>query len=161
MSTVIRAQMPTKESFKKYGSIIELNKPSGSVNKGLLDYWPLYNITCKLPNAGILEIRKLENSDITVLERHLLYEELFVPVSGTGIMPFAPASDPNDPDAQPDISKIEAFVVDGTKAFIVKKGVWHYPARPVDDVIRFLMVVSQECGLDIYNREIDPVSVIL
>jgi ureidoglycolate hydrolase len=161
MNKIIHAKMPTQENFKKYGKIIDLDQPSGTITAGLLDYWPLYSISCKLPNAGILEIRRQENTEITVLERHLLYEELFIPVSGIGIMPFAPASDHDDMDAEPDVAKMEAFVVDGTKAFVVKKGVWHYPARPIGNVIRFLMVVSEECGLDLYNKDITPVSVIL
>ena len=161
MSKTIQIKPLTAENFAKYGKIIDLNQPNGDVSDGMVDYWPLYGVTCKLPTVGILEIRRQGGVSPQALERHLLYEEVFIPVDGMGVMPFAPAADLENLDAEPDISRIEAFLIDGTKALVIEKGVWHYPARPITPAIRFAMVVSEECGNDLYEKPVEGVVVTL
>lgn len=155
----IKVKELTAENFAPYGQIIDLNKSGGGKSEGSIDYWPKYAITTTPPQAGILEIRKTADSRITNLERHLLYDEVFIPVDGMAIMPFAPAADLDNLDAKPDVSTLEAFLIDGTKAMVIKKGVWHYPAKPITDAIRFFMIVSEECSADLYDKEITPVEV--
>ena len=160
MKKVIKTKELTPENFAPYGMLIDLNKACGDKSDGTIDYWPLYSISAYLPTAGILEIRKSENCNPDKLERHLLYDEVFIPVDGKGIMPFAPAADLDNIDAVPDEDTIEAFIVDGSKAMVINKGVWHYPAKPfIGDAMRFFMVVSEEVADDLYEKPIGPIEI--
>lgn len=123
----------TQENFKDYGTVIDLpeSEPT-AVLKGLRCWHHIDRLqTPGEIDIGLLQIEK-QDMVFTQIERHFESHEMFSPVHGQGVMIFAPEGD-FDP------SKLEAFYIDGTKAFTVNIGVWHYPPIPVTDYIRLTM----------------------
>jgi ureidoglycolate hydrolase len=89
------------------------------------------------------------------IENHLCNREVFFPMEGTGVMLFAPAG------TDPDLTKLEAFYVDGTKAFTIDQGVWHCPPLPLGDYIRIALIVPDGILNDLNLRDIPAAKVVL
>jgi ureidoglycolate lyase len=101
--------------------------------------------------TGILETYRQEHFVIKELERHLTGPEIFIPVEGVSMMPFAPAGK----TGKPDVDEIEVFIIDGTQGLVIEKGVWHFPPLPLTPVMRFVLTVPKNVGddLDIQSFE--------
>ena len=150
----IKVKELTEDNFSKYGALIDLKKTRDKPSESPMNYWPLYNITFELPHLGILEIER-DGFPISVLEKHIIIEEVFIPVSGIGIMPFALPNVIKHVDKQSKINEIEAFLIDGSKALIINRGIWHYPPQPLSKSIRFLMALTREYASDTCKMPID------
>jgi len=162
MDRVVKAKLLTSENFSKYGYIIDKPSRSSDVAREYLDYWHgLYNPGPEADvTLGYLEIRR-QAFEITALERHVTGAEIFIPVEGVSIMPFAPASDMDDPDAVPDSNNFEAFIVDGTKGMVINKGVWHFPPLPITERMGFIVTVPKEVSKDLDIKIVNKTGIVL
>jgi ureidoglycolate lyase len=116
----------TADSFAPYGEIIgergnvDIDLDGGNVNlvTQTVESRPLY---------------------FDFLGRHQRSEQVFVPIGGTqSIIAVAPPSPQNS--ALPDVKKMAAFLVDGTRAFKLHRGTWHASAFPLDEYATFLVL---------------------
>lgn len=149
---VVRAEKLTAESFKPFGSVLGPQRGKPTVTSEILDFWDLIaELRMENPEAGYLVVkpRPFTFSD---MERHVKTPEGFVPLGGCSIFPLAPPGDLDDPKALPDVDEISAFIMDGTKAVILKKGVWHWAPFPLGEAVSFLVILRRgtvEDDLDI------------
>jgi len=136
----IKAKFFTPEEFKPFGTIIGLPKAKPTVSVSSLDYW---DEVAPLPNedrAISYLLCKRKAFEFDSMERHVKTVEVFVPLRGCSIFPFAPPSKLDDLKAKPDISKIEAFIMDGTQAIVMHKGTWHVPPIPLTEEATFVVI---------------------
>jgi len=80
---------------------------------------------------------------LTRMERHVKGPEVFIPMEGCSIFCLAPARDLDDPDAIPSPDEVTGFIIDGTTAVIVNKGVWHWAPFPITKQASFLLLLRK------------------
>jgi ureidoglycolate hydrolase len=143
---IVQCSLLTAERFAPYGSLIEKPMREGDVERDYLSWWGgLYDLDFEgTASLGILSIKR-RPFIVNQLERHMKAVEIFVPVHGTSIMPFA---------GPEDITKCEAFIVDGTAGIVINKGVWHFPPFPVTERMEFVLTVRKETADDLEIRDI-------
>jgi len=102
-------------------------------------------------SLGILTIKR-RPFIVDQLERHMKAVEIFIPVKGVSIMPFA---EPGD------IKKCEVFVIDDTAGLIIEKGVWHFPPFPVTGEMEFVLTVRKDTADDLEIRDIPGLNILM
>jgi ureidoglycolate hydrolase len=161
---MIKAQVMTKQAYAKYGTLIERDtsgKPD--VEREYLNYWgDIYDLEFDNgATTGYLEMFRQKDFVVNQLERHVTGPEIFIPVEGVSLMAFAPAGDNSDPDDNPDVDKIEIFIVDGTQGIVIERGVWHFPPLPITPVMRFMLTVPKDVGEDLDIKEFKDIQIML
>ena len=162
MSRLVKANLLSQEAFMTFGRVIEKPARDGDVAREYLDWWGgLFDLDFRdKASLGYLEIRR-QAFEITALERHVRAAEIFIPIQGVSIMPFAPAGDNEDPDAVPDLSRLTAFIVDGTQGLVIEKGVWHFPPLPITERMVFILTVRKETADDLDIKPIETTGITL
>ena len=128
-------QPMTRETFAEYGEIIgdrgqvEVDLDGGTVSVA----------------AQAVEARPLT---FDFLGRHVRSEQVFSPLGGTtSVLAVGPPSS----DGNPDIMRLAAFLVDGTKAFKLHRGTWHTSAFPLEGNATFLVLDREGTLEDDYD----------
>lgn len=158
----IKAQELSAASFKPFGHVIELPDRNPDITRDNLSWWGnLFDIPrTDIFSLGFLRIyRKSFVTD--ALERHIKAPEIFIPIQGTGVMPFAPASPAGEEPAVPNESALTAFILDGTKGIVINQGVWHSPGLAVTGQLDFILTVRKETADDIDIKMIKPQRILL
>jgi len=150
MPKLVKAQLLTAKAFRPFGRLIEKPSREADVGRDYLDWWGgLYDLAFEdTASLGYLEIRR-RKFEIDALERHVKAVEVFIPIDGVSIMPFAPAGDLDDPAAKPDASRLTAFIVDGTQGLVIERGVWHFPPFPLTERMAFILTVRKDTADDL------------
>lgn len=157
MDEFIKVKILTKESFEKYGTVLE--KPENTkadVEREFLDYWNgLYDIRqdCEF-TVGCLCIKR-QQFEIRQLERHLTGPEIFIPLSGISIIPFAARGE------NPEEEEIEIFLLDGTQGIVIDSGIWHFPPLPISPDTKLLLCVPKYVSSDLEMRDVPSRKIIL
>lgn len=148
----IKAEWLTSESFKQFGSIVGPQREKPTVTSEILDFWDLVaELNMKNAEVGYLVVRSRPFL-FDKMERHVRTTEMFIPMGGCSIFPLAPAAGLDDPDALPLIDEIKAFILDGSSAVILKRGVWHWAPFPLSQSAAYLVLLEKgtvEKDLDI------------
>ena len=84
------------------------------------------------------------------MERHFHVSQAFIPLGGEhAVVAVAPPS--ADRGSVPELEAIRAFLLDGSKGYVLHKGTWHsldrFPLRPPDS--RFVMITDHETQDDL------------
>ncbi|MDW8021361.1 MAG: ureidoglycolate lyase [Nitrososphaerota archaeon] len=140
-----------KKYFEPYGTLIEFPGRVPDISNSSLDYWGgLVDINIEKPQVSFLLVKRRDFL-LDKIERHVKITEVFIPMEGVSVFPIAPPRD------EVPINEIEAFILDGSKGIVFKKGVWHWVPFPVTEKATFAVILSAETikeDLDI--REIKP-----
>jgi len=88
----------------------------------------------------------------TKLERHLRLSQTFIPLGGaTAVVAVAPPSGSEDRAMVPKPDDVRAFLLDGSKGYVLAPGTWHsldrFPLEPPDT--RFVMITDHETASDL------------
>ncbi len=148
----------SEEAFRPYGRVLGRPSRTADIDKGWLGYWhTLAEIGFHdNPVWGFLEMHQRQPI-VEELERHCRSHEVFIPMGGVSIMPIAAGGDWNDPHASPDLDTLRLFLVDGAKALVVGRGIWHTPSFPVGPTAGFLLALEERTPSDdIDVRKIGP-----
>lgn len=110
----MKIQHLTKDSIKKYGSILDFEPIQRDVCS---DSGSHFRVVAKSPESTGWRIGKYIGRDYKTskLECHPNTYESFEPISGTGVLLLAEYDTPDN---------IEAFLLD--KPVIVRKNIWHW-----------------------------------
>ena len=129
--------------FKPYGQIMGLEDKVPLEDFVHLSYWAK-NVDLGPDNekidGGLLLCKKV-NSQITKMERHKMTSEIFIPLIGQTIFVMAPADNSKE---MPDLTKIRAFLLDGTLGVVLHKGNWHWPPVPLRKTAKFVLLRKGE-----------------
>jgi len=119
-------QPMTRETFGPYGEIIN---ERGGIELDFDGEQPSVA-------AQTVEARPM-NFDF--LGRHLRSEQFFAPLGGSSsVIAVAPPCE--DGTANPDVTKMAAFLIDGKSAFKLHRGTWHVSAFPLNGKATFLVL---------------------
>ena len=138
---IIKPKPITKENFKKFGDVITTeNITPIEINNGYAKrYDGIVNLNTKKNNgeSTISIFSALKRSfpmRIDMMEKHPLGSQAFIPMKETTFLTFvAPEGD------EPDLNRIESFVVPKGIGVNYNPGVWHFPLISTEDM-NFLVV---------------------
>lgn len=114
-------------------------------------------------HAGISIFRNIKQTEIpfsvSMLERHPNGSQAFIPMQGQAfLIVVAPALD----DHTPDISKLCAFISDGTQGVNYRAGTWHHPLLTLEAPSNFAVVdrigTGHNCDVYQFNDVINIVA---
>lgn len=147
----------TKKDFEPFGTLIEVPEAGPTISDASLDYWGgLADLDIENPQVSFLRVKRREFL-LDRIERHVNITEVFIPLEGMSIFPVAPPRGVDDLKAEVPLDEIKAFLLDGSKGIVFKKGAWHWPPFPLTETATFAVILGAEtikCDLDI--REIRP-----
>ena len=140
-SLIIKPKLISKENFKKFGDMITTSgiKPL-EINDGYAKRFDgIANLNTKKDNgeSTISIFSALKRSfpmKVDMMEKHPLGSQAFIPMKETVFLAFvAPEGD------EPDLNKIESFIVPNGIGVNYNAGVWHFPLIATEDM-NFLVV---------------------
>jgi ureidoglycolate lyase len=145
------------KSFAKYGKLFAKSLGMADMPDSFDEnssYW--HNIQkehmkSESLTVGYLSVKK-QPAKPDVMERHVRFGEIFVTISGGGVLPVCAAAD------APYEKNIEFYRVKPGDAFLLHDGVWHTP--PVAhgcDEIDFIMIVPHDILSDIDKKNVATV----
>ena len=138
---IIKPKLISKENFKKFGDMITTSgiKPL-EINDGYAKRFDgIANLNTKKGNgeSTISIFSALKRSfpmKVDMMEKHPLGSQAFIPMKETVFLAFvAPEGD------EPDLNKIESFIVPNGIGVNYNAGVWHFPLIATEDM-NFLVV---------------------
>jgi len=142
----IKVELLTEVStadFQPYGQIMGLEEKAPLEDFAHLSYWTK-NVDLDPDNEkldlGLLLCKRTE-APIRKMERHKMTSEIFIPLTGQTIFVMAPADNSKE---MPDLTRIRAFLLDGTLGVALHKGNWHWPPVPLRKTARFVLLRKGE-----------------
>ena len=138
---IIKPKLISKENFKKFGDMITTSgiKPL-EINDGYAKRFDgIANLNTKKDNGeSTISIFSALNRSfpmkVDMMEKHPLGSQAFIPMKETVFLAFvAPEGD------EPDLNKIESFIVPNGIGVNYNAGVWHFPLIATEDM-NFLVV---------------------
>lgn len=147
----ITIKILTRENFEPFGTIIEPPGTKPTISDSALDYWgALTALDVEKPQVSFLVVKKRDFS-LDKIERHVKLTEAFIPLEGTSVFPLTPPKDVEDPKAQVPLDELVAFLLDGSKGIVMKKGTWHWAPFPVTEKATFAVML----GIDTVKEDLD------
>jgi len=153
----INVKLLTQENFELFGKVIEQPTIKPAISNESLDYWGgLTQLNIKKPQVSFLVVKK-RDFVINKMERHVQPTEVFIPLEGTSLFPVAPPKNAKNPEAEVPLEEITAFLLDGSKGVVMKKGTWHWVPFPTTEKATFAVILGAETvEKDLDIRDIKP-----
>jgi ureidoglycolate lyase len=142
----VKVQMLNSNSFAPYGEVLEPQECSPAIAEPLIDFWPgVSNIetTSNFAQLNWLEIKMPRPFISESVEHHVFTTEALIPVSGQSIVLFGLSEDMDSTDSSIDYSTFAAFIIDGSKAVNLKKGVWHDLPFLLSEKAQFIVIFEK------------------
>ena len=159
---LVKPKPITKQNFKKFGDMISTEdiKPL-EINNGFAKrYDGIAKLDTKKDNgeSTICIFSALKRSfpmKIDMMEKHPLGSQAFIPMKETVFLSFvAPEGD------EPDLTRVEAFIIPKGIGVNYNPGVWHFPLISTENM-NFLVVDREGKGdnLVIHNLEKENITI--
>jgi ureidoglycolate lyase len=151
MARVHRVQIQplTAAAFAPFGTVIDVgNRPPDYVGASGTEGWHMAFESGR-PLVSLLRT-PYQGLQFRTMERHFHVSQAFIPLGGEhAAVAVAPPS--ADPASVPELAEIRAFLLDGSKGYVLHRGTWHsldrFPLRPPD--ARFVMLTDHETQADL------------
>jgi ureidoglycolate lyase len=159
---VIKPKLITKKNFKKFGDMITTDdiKPL-EINEGYAKRFDgVANLDTKKDNGeSIISIfSALKRSfpiKVYMMEKHPLGSQAFIPMKETTFLVFvAPEG------KEPDLSKVESFIIPKGIGVNYNSGVWHLPLISTEDM-NFLVVDRKGNGDNLVLHDLNKENITL
>jgi ureidoglycolate lyase len=131
--------------YARFGAVVSAGDRSiaRSANHGTAEAWDALAVIDNERNsarctASIFRCAAETRAEIPVrwLERHARSTQMFVPMGGARYLVVVALG-----DDEPDLSTLEAFVVEGAQAITYAPGTWHHPMIALDTDATFVNVI--------------------
>jgi len=140
-----------RENFEPFGTIIEPPSTKPTISNQSFDYWGgLTKLDVEKPQVSFLVVKKRDFS-LDKIERHVKLTEVIIPLEGTSVFPLGPPKDIEDPKAKVPLDELVAFLLDGSKGIVMKKGTWHWAPFPITEKATFAVML----GIDTAKEDLD------
>jgi ureidoglycolate lyase len=145
----IRIEPLTAEGFAPFGRLIDVgDRAPDTVAVSGTEGWQV-PFESGRPLVSLLRT-PYQGLRFKTMERHFHVSQAFIPLGGEhAAVAVAPPSD--DPANLPELAAIRAFLLDGSKGYVLHRGTWHsldrFPVRPPDT--RFVMLTDHETQGDL------------
>lgn len=153
----------TREAFAPFGDVIEVSDAVKHypINAGnTMRYHDLAKVDVGADGRAIISIFRGEPRElpfrITMMERHPLGSQAFVPMSGRPYLLVVAA-----PSDTPRADALHAFLATAEQGVNYATGVWHHPLLALDGVSDFLIVDRAGPGHNCDEVDLDREAVIL
>ena len=90
--------------------------------------------------------------EVRYLERHFQHTQAFIPLAGK---PFVAVMAPPCDGDLPDLSKVRAFLFDGSAGFVIHRGTWHEFPFAIEDDTHVIVLLSRQTGYDLKSKDAD------
>jgi ureidoglycolate lyase len=145
----IRIEPLTAEAFAPFGRLIDVgDRAPDYVGASGTEGWHVAFESGR-PLVSLLRT-PFQGLRFKTMERHFHVSQAFIPLGGEhAAVAVAPRSD--DAANVPKLDEIRAFLLDGSKGYVLHRGTWHsldrFPLRPPDT--RFVMLTDHETQTDL------------
>ena len=144
MTPVMLPLQPLRpETFADFGHVVALSDPPfRSVNEGRGTRQDVPSPVAAAPLARLATTALYRLSPsvlplaVTLLERHVLTEQVFWPLDAAT---FVVVVAPDGPDGRPREDQLTAFLAQSDQALVYGAGVWHLPLAVLQREAHFLM----------------------
>ena len=142
----IRIEPLTAEAFTPFGRLIDIGtRTPDYVAASGTQGWHV-EFESGRPLVSLLRT-PFQGLQFRTMERHFHVSQAFIPLGGEhAAVAVAPPS-----EDEPRLGEIRAFLLDGSKGYVLHKGTWHsldrFPLRPPDT--RFVMLTDHETQEDL------------
>ncbi len=155
----LKIESLTPDTFVPYGRVLaQPTTPTEAPGRHDLDVWfhisDLMGLETQEPAFTFLTVKR-HDAPLNQLERHRRTAEFFIPLQGESVIMVAPVSDPDDPDARPDETRVRAFHLDGSAAIALPRGGWHWAPVPLGEQATFLLLFDRDILNDIQICQIE------
>jgi len=148
----IRVEPLTEDSFAPFGQVIEAkNREADFRGGGVSRGWFVDFQADGTTSVGVSRVI-CQALSFKRMERHFAVTQSFIPLYGMpAVVAVAALTDPNDPASVPKPEDVHAFLIDGTKGYMLYKGTWHsldrFPLKPPSAA--FVIVSTHETTADL------------
>jgi ureidoglycolate hydrolase len=145
----LKVQELSDGAFAEFGQVClapPRDKPEHSGEE--FDWWPDLMVFDSIKGkygAGFALAKKSPFRQ-TCSERHMSTPEFLLAVNGDMAVIVGPPDYPNEPDRLPDLSRFAAFKVKAGEAILMKPGVWHYAAMPLNNEMYMYCIYASGTG---------------
>jgi ureidoglycolate hydrolase len=139
--TYIAEQM-SAEGFKEFGTVLDPTDDKVALRMDFVTHWhDLGRLDCLGEDPVIAFMRSLRREFVVdKMERHNNTAEIFFPVEGMALMPYAPSLS----DGSPDIDNFQVFICKAGLPFISNRGVWHWVPYPIGESFSSYLLVEND-----------------
>ena len=157
MATIhsIKAEPLSKEAFSPFGELLDVEEMSASQATSSPVNFQGGKVrvgTALLPYKGLR---------LTGLEQHFHVTQAFIPISGSPAVVAVAAPTPQEDDnAIPKPEDVCAFLIDGTRGYMLHKGTWHSDRLPLyEPGSKMVIITDDETNQDLqeYGSMSDPI----
>ncbi|ADG92731.1 Ureidoglycolate hydrolase [Arcobacter nitrofigilis DSM 7299] len=148
MKRVIKPELLTRKTFKKYGEVISTeDSDSKIINDGFAKkYYELCIMDANENNGKstlhIYEAKKREFPlKISMLEKHPFFSQTFMPRSTKPFLVVVALG-----EDEPDLSTLKAFLTNGNQGVYYNRGIWHFPLISLEDNEQFIVIDRSDCA---------------
>ncbi len=137
----VRIEPLTDEAFRPFGQVLGAGERAPDYRGGGGSYgWRVDFQADGRPRVSV-SVAPFQGRRFTRLERHFHVTQTFVPLDGArAVVAVAPPTDPADREAIPAPETVRAFLIDGTRGYLLWKGTWHsidrFPLDPLFNGLR-------------------------
>jgi ureidoglycolate lyase len=159
---IIKPVSITKDNFSQFGDVISTKdiKPIEINNGYAKRYDEIANLNTSKDNGETTisifsALKRNFPMKIDMMEKHPLGSQAFIPMKETTFLAFvAPNGD------EPDLNKIEAFIIPPGIGVNYKPGTWHFPLISTEDM-NFLVVDRKGPGDNLVIKNLDKENITL
>lgn len=92
------------------------------------------------------------------IEKHEISAEALIPLEGESVLLLVPAEAVDD-EGVPDMSRARAFLMDGSKGVLLRRGTWHAVPYNLTDVATYLVLVDDAIipKNDLHVTPVEPI----
>ena len=150
------AQAATKDNIAAYGTLLE---PLGDgVAFGALDAKLQLGLERDLgtPRFYLMKLTKRPMA-VTRITRHLAVTQALAALNGKRwYILLAPPDEPDNPQALPNVDRLQAFCITGTQALVLHRSTWHAGPYFLEDEVDFVnLELSDTNVVDHHNARLD------
>jgi ureidoglycolate hydrolase len=141
MMKEVKAQMMTPEGFAPFGKLLIPTDDKITLSNEKVRHYNAvgtFETMGRDPAVSFFTVKR-RAFVLDSFERHTRSSEIFFPVKGTALMPFAPTL----PDGSPDTERIRVFVCGEGEPFTCERGVWHLFPFPVGERYDSYVIVEK------------------
>jgi len=119
----------------------------------VLDYWgDIATITAEPMRLGYMRSKPHKPLQVSWFERHVKGTQSYIPLNGVpSIFTVAPPNDLDDPNALPDLTRAQAFYLDGSRGMNIMPGTWHWTPFALEEAADFIILVREQVADDDLN----------
>jgi ureidoglycolate hydrolase len=157
----IKARVLASEAFAPFGKLLIPTEDKITFSNEKVRHYNAVGTFDTMGRDPAVSFFTVKRRDFVLdsLERHVRSSEIFFPVRGAALMPFAPTL----PDGSPDIANIRVFVCGEGAPFTCERGVWHLFPFPVGERYDSYVIVERaliEEDLEVVALK-EPVRIVL